>query len=206
MPATSRARVADTPPPVGPSAAPVVGESAFSFHGECGTDGRRAVVVTQLRVVDGVCHRDRIAVGERQLAGFLGGLRSAAGSVGVTVGTAPDGVTPILPDEARDAGAYAARVAAVRHQHPNAYAAWTDEQDRRLADLHRAGLTVAEIGYQLGRQDGAVAIRLTARGFDAPAVPAAVPEVPPAAVTRGVGAPPARRGRGKKAESAATAG
>jgi hypothetical protein len=44
--------------------------------------------------------------------------------------------------------------------HPNLGARWTDEEEQRLVELHRAGTPIREIARTLGRRTGGVTARL----------------------------------------------
>jgi hypothetical protein len=51
-------------------------------------------------------------------------------------------------------------VSDVRRDYPNAYKAWTPDDDRRLLDEHAAGHTTKELADMFGRQRGAIESRL----------------------------------------------
>jgi hypothetical protein len=53
----------------------------------------------------------------------------------------------------------------IRCQYPNAYARWSDEDDRLLGATSRRGKTIAELAAQFGRQPGAIESRLRKLGL-----------------------------------------
>lgn len=71
--------------------------------------------------------------------------------------------------EVLDAGAgptpYAARFQQIRYRYPRAYERWTDEEDARLRQLIKDGLTVARIATQLQRQRSAIRSRIVRLGL-----------------------------------------
>jgi hypothetical protein len=69
----------------------------------------------------------------------------------------------VEPDEASRDRAYS--VDAIRQEHPNAYQAWTEDEEQLLTRLHEQGLTVRQIGKILGRQDGGIKSRLKRLGL-----------------------------------------
>ena len=48
----------------------------------------------------------------------------------------------------------------LREKHPRAYQPWTPREDNQLAEMHKRGLSLDAMSTQLGRQPGAVRIRL----------------------------------------------
>lgn len=105
-----------------PASDPAATGRAYSFTIEVTPDGKRAVVITEVRQVDDRYERHCVVVGESELAGFIGGLQAAAGT---------------LRPEAEPSRAYSVRD--VRGQHPKAYAAWSPADDQRLLARHRQG-------------------------------------------------------------------
>lgn len=59
-------------------------------------------------------------------------------------------------------------VAQVRKQHGNAYQRWTEEDDRRLLELHAAGCDVEALARHFSRQPSAISARLAKLGTDEP--------------------------------------
>ena len=55
-------------------------------------------------------------------------------------------------------------VAERRKRYPNHLAKWTEADDARLVERHRAGASLAELGKDLGRSTGAVTARLVKLG------------------------------------------
>ena len=47
-----------------------------------------------------------------------------------------------------------------REKHPNAYKPWSDVDDKRLVDLHKAGMSVAQLSEFFNRNKGAIRSRL----------------------------------------------
>jgi len=52
-----------------------------------------------------------------------------------------------------------------RQRYPNAYAPWTEDQEKVLADLFKAGVHPRQIAQELGRQPGAITARLEKLGL-----------------------------------------
>lgn len=52
------------------------------------------------------------------------------------------------------------RLDELRRNHPNAYLAWTPEQEDQLRSRYAAGATIAELAGELGRQPGGIEARL----------------------------------------------
>lgn len=55
-------------------------------------------------------------------------------------------------------------VAERRKRYPNHLAKWTDEDDGRLVERHRAGTSLPDLGKEFGRSTGAVTARLVKLG------------------------------------------
>ncbi|MBQ8721914.1 MAG: hypothetical protein IJY67_07210 [Paludibacteraceae bacterium] len=51
-------------------------------------------------------------------------------------------------------------VEACRREYPNAYDPWTEEDDVKLAELWREGLSLDEIAERFGRKRGAIISRM----------------------------------------------
>lgn len=134
-----------------PASDPAATGRAYSFTIEVTPDGKRAVVITEVRQVDDRYERHCVVVGESELAGFIGGLQAAAGT---------------LRPEAEPSRAYSVRD--VRGQHPKAYAAWSPADDQRLLARHRQGASVAELAREFGRRAGAIESRLVRLGAGVP--------------------------------------
>ncbi len=47
-----------------------------------------------------------------------------------------------------------------KEEHPNAYNQWTPEEEARMKELQKMGLSAKEIGERLGRNEGAILSRL----------------------------------------------
>ncbi|GLZ16468.1 hypothetical protein Acsp04_67030 [Actinomadura sp. NBRC 104425] len=67
-------------------------------------------------------------------------------------------VTAVSEIDLRSAKTYS--VEKIRTAHPQAYKAWTAEEERLLRQLHDSGTAIAEIAEKLGRQPGAIRSRL----------------------------------------------
>ena len=52
------------------------------------------------------------------------------------------------------------RLDEIRRNHPNAYLAWTTEQEEQLRTRYAEGATIAELAGELGRQPGGIEARL----------------------------------------------
>ena len=48
----------------------------------------------------------------------------------------------------------------LRQRHPRAYRPWTPREDNQLAEMFKRGLALNQMSEQLGRQPGAIRIRL----------------------------------------------
>ena len=74
------------------------------------------------------------------------------------------------PENDADAGVSelleADRLAKVRREHPRAYEPWSNAEEQELERLHDAGMNIAEIANQMGRQPGAIRSRLNRLGSD----------------------------------------
>lgn len=53
----------------------------------------------------------------------------------------------------------------LRQKHPNAYRAWTRDDDLRLAKLHKDGATTDDLCATFGRQPGGIRMRLLKLGL-----------------------------------------
>lgn len=56
-------------------------------------------------------------------------------------------------------------LALLRVKHPNAYLAWSEEEEERMLKLRRDGHSISAISKELGRQPGAVSRRLERHGI-----------------------------------------
>ena len=54
---------------------------------------------------------------------------------------------------------------ACRQEHPNAYDPWTEEDDARLAEMWRNGVSIAELAEHFGRKRGAIISRMKKLGL-----------------------------------------
>ena len=52
-----------------------------------------------------------------------------------------------------------------RRRYPNAYAAWTEQQEQTLVELHDSGKSTSQIAKEMGRQPGAITARLEKLGL-----------------------------------------
>jgi DNA-directed RNA polymerase specialized sigma24 family protein len=52
-----------------------------------------------------------------------------------------------------------------RRRFPNAYAPWTEEQERVLIELHESGMSTSQIAKEMGRRPGAITARLDKLGL-----------------------------------------
>jgi ATP-dependent DNA helicase RecQ len=66
------------------------------------------------------------------------------------------------------AGRFSAEQLEVRQQHPRAYERWSEDEDRRVVELHQTGASAAEIAAELQRQPRAILIRMERLGLVAP--------------------------------------
>lgn len=65
---------------------------------------------------------------------------------------------PPKPDSSKQTGdSYMSKQ---KEEHPKAYQPWTPEDETRMKELWKMGLSAKEIGEQLGRQEGAILSRL----------------------------------------------
>lgn len=65
---------------------------------------------------------------------------------------------PPKPDSSKQAGdSYMSKQ---KEEHPNAYNQWTPEEEARMKELQKMGLSAKEIGERLGRNEGAILSRL----------------------------------------------
>jgi hypothetical protein len=143
-------------PPLAPR--PPAAGSAYSFAVALAPDGKRAVVITEIRQVGDRCERHRVIVAEPELAGFLGGLQAVVATL-----------APAGPGRAYS-------VAEARSRHPKAYAPWSPAEDQRLLARHRQGAEVRELAREFGRKGSAIRSRLVRLGVGL--LPSAAPAEP----------------------------
>jgi len=55
---------------------------------------------------------------------------------------------------------YYVRMSAIKKASPRAYESWTPEEEQKLINLYKEGVTIKEIAEKLQRQKGAVTSRL----------------------------------------------
>jgi hypothetical protein len=70
-------------------------------------------------------------------------------------------------------------VAAIRQDHPMAYAKWTPEEDERLWSLHQSGRTNKDLADLFQRNRGAIRSRLAKLALLRTAKPISNPDEPP---------------------------
>jgi len=78
------------------------------------------------------------------------------------------GKEPAEVAKERAAGAGLSRIEKMRQKHPNAYRAWSAEDDARLTGLFRASAAVSTLVKEFGRQRGAINARLIRLGLVEP--------------------------------------
>lgn len=65
-----------------------------------------------------------------------------------------------VAEQSDSASTYEQRLTEIRQKHPRAYDKWSEEEDARLTQLHRAGEAPAQIASLLQRQLSAIRSRL----------------------------------------------
>lgn len=140
-------------------------------------DDGRLTIVDRGDGDDEVC---AIHLGDREeLTAFVEGLRrvlidSAAGRTDAPPGGGEPARPPALGSRpgtdggegqvAGDDGDREEQVRRARQRHPQAFAAWTPEEEQRLLDAQRQGTSVAELARSHGRSRRAIEMRLDKLG------------------------------------------
>ncbi|QDV43579.1 hypothetical protein Enr13x_34360 [Stieleria neptunia] len=94
---------------------------------------------------------ESIVVYESSLPQFLDTIVRAAGAIYHDVRALSDAV---------EQSSYEDRVNQIRERYPNAYTAWTKEEDLHLSEKHRDGKTIDELAVIFQRQPNAIRSRL----------------------------------------------
>ncbi|MFB7676914.1 helix-turn-helix domain-containing protein [Kitasatospora purpeofusca] len=81
----------------------------------------------------------------------------------------PEDPAPGLFESAEPAPEPAYTVEEKQREHPNAYKRWTPEEEERLVTLCAAGMSLAELSQEFGRNEGAIASRLIKLDAQGPA-------------------------------------
>jgi hypothetical protein len=167
------------------------GSRTYFFDVKRSREGFRYLVISEARRSEsgtGYEH-DRVMVFEEHATCFAEAFERALICLTAQPESQPEIVALLSPPEGLSASESetgqpsdkAYDVAEIRERYPQAYAAWTDEEDTRLWARHLKGATIPELVEEFGRQPGGIRSRLrklaqlqVSLSTDTPATPNAI--------------------------------
>jgi hypothetical protein len=121
---------------------PPTSNVAHSISIHTNQDGVRIVVLDEFRAFGDEPEHYQVRIAETELAAVLSEFQALASRLAIS------------PSDSRDTQSEN------RRRYPNAYAPWTQADDRRLLTRFRAGASMDELTLEFGRNPGAINSRL----------------------------------------------